>query len=65
MQRLMRAAEIVVVEMTYYVSVGGKHEHEAARGVIPDFPVKHIIADLEAGVDRDFELALELARKSR
>jgi hypothetical protein len=51
--------------MTYYVSVGGKHEHEAARGIIPDFLVKHTIADLEAGVDRDFELALELARKSR
>lgn len=51
--------------MTYYMSVGGKHEHEAARGVIPDFPVRHTIADLEAGVDRDFELALDLARKSR
>jgi Peptidase family S41 len=51
--------------MTYYMSVGGKHEHEAARGVIPDFPVRHTIADLEVGVDRDFELALALARKSR
>ncbi len=47
------------------VSVGGKHEHEAPRGVIPDFPVKHTTADLEAGVDRDFELALELVRKNR
>lgn len=51
--------------MTYYMYVPGKHEHAAARGVIPDFPVTHTIADLEAGVDRDFELALDLARKSR
>jgi len=37
----------------------------AARGVIPDFPVKRTIADLVAGVDKDLELALELSRKSR
>jgi C-terminal processing protease CtpA/Prc len=48
-----------------YMFVGGKHEHEAARGVIPDFPVERTIADLLAGVDRDFELALTLARKSQ
>ena len=47
------------------MSVGGNHEHEAARGIIPDFPVRHTIADLVVGVDRDFELALALARKSR
>jgi hypothetical protein len=46
----------------YYVAVSGNHD--AARGVIPDFPVQHTIADLVAGVDRDFELALELARGS-
>jgi len=51
--------------MTYYMSVGDKREHEAARGIIPDIPVKYTIADLEAGVDRDFGLALDLARKSR
>jgi len=47
------------------VYVAGSGDHGAARGVIPDFPVQHSIADLIAGVDKDFELALELARKSR
>ena len=51
--------------MSGYMSVGGTHEHDATRGVIPDFPVQRTIADLVAGVDRDFNLALELARKSR
>ena len=45
------------------MAVGGNHEHDAARGIIPDFPVKRTLADLLAGVDRDFDLALELARK--
>jgi hypothetical protein len=49
--------------VSYYMAVSGNHE--AARGVIPDFPVKHTITDLAAGVDRDFELALELARGAR
>lgn len=49
--------------MDGYVAVRGGHD--AARGVIPDFPVKHNIADLVAGVDRDYELALERARKSQ
>ena len=48
-----------------YMFVGGKHDHEAARGIIPDFSVKRTIADLVAGVDRDFEVALELSRKGR
>ncbi len=39
--------------VSYYVAVSGNHE--AARGVIPDFRVKHTIADLVAGVDKDFE----------
>jgi hypothetical protein len=54
---------IYIPYMDGYNAVSGNHE--AARGVIPDFPVKHTIADLVAGVDKDFELALELARKSR
>jgi len=54
---------IYIPLVAYYEAVGGNHEHEAARGVIPDFPVQHTIADLVAGVDRDFSLALELARK--
>src|ERR1035441_4177011 len=47
--------------VSYYEAVSG--DHDAARGVIPDFPVQHTIADLVAGVDKDFEQALELARK--
>jgi C-terminal processing protease CtpA/Prc len=47
-----------------YMAVGGTHDHDAGRGVIPDFPVKHTIADLLAGGDREFELALKLARSS-
>lgn len=47
-----------------YMAVGGTHEHDPGRGVIPDFPVKHTIADLLAGKDREVELALELARGS-
>jgi len=54
---------IYIPAMDGYVAVSG--DHEAARGVIPDFLVKHDIADLIAGVDKDFELALELARRSR
>ena len=47
------------------MSVGDSRTHDAGRGVIPDYPVKRTIADLVAGVDRDFDLALQLARKSR
>ena len=54
---------IYIPLVAYYVAVSGNHE--AARGVIPDFPVKHTIADLVAGVDKDFERALELARKGQ
>lgn len=49
--------------MDGYVAVSGSHD--AAHGVIPDFLVKHTITDLEAGVDLDFELALDLARKGQ
>jgi len=31
--------------------------------VIPDFLVKHTIEELIAGLDKDFEQALELAQK--
>ena len=47
------------------MAVGGNHEHEVARGVIPDFPVQRTTAELLAEVDRDLDLALELCRKSR
>lgn len=48
-----------------YMFVGGNHQHDPARGIIPDFPVKRTISDLVAGVDRDLELALKVARKSQ
>jgi peptidase S41-like protein len=54
---------VYIPAMDGYLAVSG--DHEAARGVIPDFPVKHTITDLVAGVDRDFELAVGLARKSQ
>ena len=47
-----------------YMSVAGNHEHDPARGIIPNFPVKYTIADLLAGVDKDSGVALELARKN-
>jgi len=47
------------------MSVGSNHEHDPARGIIPDFPGTKTISDLLAGVDRDFELAMKLARESR
>jgi C-terminal processing protease CtpA/Prc len=49
--------------VSYYMAVGGNYAHEAARGIIPDYLVDCTIADLLAGADRDFDLALELARK--
>ena len=54
---------IYIPTMDGYVAVIG--HHDAARGVIPDFPIKDTIADLIAGADKDFDLALELARKRR
>jgi hypothetical protein len=48
-----------------YMWVGDHHEHDSARGIIPDYPVKRCIGDLVAGVDRDLELALDLSRKHR
>lgn len=52
---------LYIPAMDGYLAVSG--DHDAARGVIPDFIVKHTIEDLIAGVDKDFELALALARK--
>lgn len=52
---------VVVPMVTYYMAVSGYKA--ASRGIVPDYPVKHTIEDLIAGRDRDFELALELARK--
>jgi Peptidase family S41 len=51
--------------VSYYMAVGGNYAHEAARGIIPDYSVDCTIADLLAGTDREFGLALQLARKSR
>ncbi len=49
---------------TSYLAVAGTHEHDADRGVLPEFPVTPTIDDLLAGEDRQFEFALELARGS-
>ncbi len=56
---------IYVPLVSYYMAVGGDHQHEAARGVIPDFPVQYTIADLLTGTDKEFALALDLCRKGR
>jgi hypothetical protein len=50
--------------VSYYMSVGSTHDHDPARGITPDYPVKYTIADLLAGTDKDLPLALELVRKS-
>ena len=47
-----------------YMAVGGTHDHEAARGILPDFPVQYSIKELVSGEDKDLKLALELARKN-
>jgi hypothetical protein len=45
---------------TYYLAVSGRKR--ADRSVLPDYPVRHTIADLLAGNDKDMGLALSLAR---
>ena len=55
---------IYIPLVSSYMLVSGDHPHEAARGIVPDFPVKRTIGDLLSGVDRDLELALKLARKT-
>jgi hypothetical protein len=52
---------VVVPLVTYYMAVSGYKG--GSRGIVPDYPVEHTIKDLIAGRDRDFELALKLARK--
>jgi Peptidase family S41 len=56
---------VFIPMLSGYMWVGEHHEHDAGRGVIPDYPIKRCIGDLIAGVDRDMELALRLARKSQ
>src|SRR5581483_6189465 len=51
--------------MSGYMFVGTNNAHDPARGIIPDFPVRHTIADILAGKDSELELALELARKKQ
>jgi C-terminal processing protease CtpA/Prc len=47
--------------MTYYMAVRGYKD--AARGVIPDHPVRYSIDELLAGTDKELAVALELARR--
>jgi hypothetical protein len=56
---------IFIPLLATYMSVGGNHDHDLVRGIILALSVTPTISDLLAGVDRDFELALKLARKSR
>lgn len=48
--------------ITYFLAVKGS-EDGAARGVMPDYPVAYTITELLAGRDKEFALALELARR--
>jgi len=54
---------VYIPAMDGYLAVSGSHD--AARGVIPDYPIKQTINDLIAGVDKDYDLALNLARQNR
>jgi hypothetical protein len=54
---------VFIPTLSGYMWVGDHQGHDPARGVIPDYPVKRDIADLIGGVDRDMQLALDLARK--
>ena len=45
---------------TYHLAVSGYRQ--ADRSVRPDYPVRHTIADLLIGTDKDMDLALSLAR---
>jgi hypothetical protein len=46
--------------LTFYMDASGYKYRD--RGVMPDYPIAHTLADLLAGRDRDMELALSLAR---
>ena len=52
---------VFVPVVTYYMAVSGYKA--ASRGIVPDYPVERTIEDLIGGRDRDFELALKLARQ--
>jgi C-terminal processing protease CtpA/Prc len=47
--------------VTYYMAVSGYKD--AARGVIPDYPVHYSIEELLEGTDKELAVALELSRK--
>jgi hypothetical protein len=47
--------------VAYYMAVSGYRD--AARGVIPDYPVHYSIEELLEGTDKEMAVALELARK--
>jgi hypothetical protein len=47
---------------TYYQAVSGYKFHD--RGVLPDYPVEYTISELMAGIDKEMDLALSLARRN-
>jgi hypothetical protein len=49
--------------VSYYLAVNGYKA--AARGVLPDYPVRYTIEELLEGTDKELTLALELARKNK
>lgn len=49
--------------LTFHLHVSGYKYTD--RGVMPDYPVAHTIADVLVGADRDMELALSLARSNQ
>jgi C-terminal processing protease CtpA/Prc len=51
---------VYVPLVSYYLAV--KSDQAAARGVLPDFPIRYTIEELLAGKDKELALALELAR---
>lgn len=53
--------ELHVPLAAYYMAVGG--HAQAARGVMPDYPVGYSVAELLSGLDKEMNLALELARR--
>jgi hypothetical protein len=52
---------VYVPLVTYYIAVNGYKA--AAHGVLPDHPTRYTIEELLEGTDKEFALALELARK--
>jgi hypothetical protein len=49
--------------VTYYMAVSG-YKHPA-RGIVPDHQVEYSISELLSGTDKDFALALKLARAGK